>query len=31
MKQHRAVAARFEKLACRFEATVQVAAIQQWF
>ncbi|MEV4948997.1 IS5 family transposase [Streptomyces sp. NPDC053755] len=30
LKQHRAVATRFEKLACRFEATVQVAAIQQW-
>ncbi|MGO4633054.1 IS5 family transposase [Streptomyces sp. 2RAF24] len=29
LKQHRAVATRFEKLACRFEATVQVAAIQQ--
>ncbi|PKV84338.1 IS5 family transposase [Streptomyces sp. TLI_146] len=30
LKQHRAVATRFEKLACRFEATVHVAAIQQW-
>lgn len=30
LKQHRAVATRYEKLACRFEATVQVAAIHQW-
>ncbi|MEU8794882.1 IS5 family transposase [Streptomyces sp. NPDC048643] len=30
LKQHRAVATRYEKLACRFEATVHVAALQQW-
>ncbi|MFJ5231552.1 IS5 family transposase [Kitasatospora sp. NPDC088391] len=30
LEQHRAVATRYEKLACRFEATVQVAAIHQW-
>ncbi|WNF01531.1 IS5 family transposase [Streptomyces luomodiensis] len=30
LKQHRAVATRFDKLAVRFEATVQVAAIHQW-
>ncbi|MEU4266194.1 IS5 family transposase [Streptomyces argenteolus] len=29
LKQHRAVATRYEKLAVRFEATVQIAAIQQ--
>ncbi|MEV5778718.1 transposase [Streptomyces antimycoticus] len=30
VKQHRAVATRFDELAVRFEATVQVAAIHQW-
>ncbi|MFF8917579.1 IS5 family transposase [Streptomyces sp. NPDC015032] len=30
LKQHRAVATRFDKLAVRFEATVQAAAIHQW-
>ncbi|MFJ1730835.1 IS5 family transposase [Streptomyces sp. NPDC088254] len=30
LKQYRAVATRFDKLAVRFEATVQVAAIHQW-
>lgn len=30
LKQHRAVATRFDKLAVRFKATVQVAAIHQW-
>lgn len=30
LKQHRAVATRFDELAVRFEATVQVAAIHQW-
>ncbi|WP_442815524.1 hypothetical protein [Streptomyces sp. NBC_01207] len=30
LKQHRAVATRYEKLACRFEATVQIAAIHPW-
>lgn len=30
LEQHRAVATRFDKLAVRFEATVQVAAIHQW-
>ncbi|MFI2368353.1 IS5 family transposase [Streptomyces sp. NPDC018833] len=30
LKQHRAVATRYDKLAVRFEATVHVAAIHQW-
>jgi transposase len=30
LKQHRAVATRFDKLAVRYEATVHVAAIHQW-
>ncbi|ORT59718.1 IS5 family transposase [Streptomyces sp. CB03238] len=30
LKQHRAVATRYDKLAVRFEATVQLAAIHQW-
>ncbi|WP_394427123.1 IS5 family transposase [Streptomyces sp. SGAir0957] len=30
LKQHRAVATRFDKLAVRYEATVHVAAIRQW-
>ena len=30
LKQHRAVATRFDKLALRYEATVQVAAINVW-
>lgn len=30
LKQHRAVATRYDKLAVRFEAAVQVAAIHQW-
>ncbi|GGV56661.1 hypothetical protein GCM10010228_00560 [Streptomyces massasporeus] len=30
LKQHRAVATRFDELAVRFEATVRVAAIHQW-
>ena len=30
LKQHRGVAARFDKLAVRYEATVQVAAINIW-
>lgn len=30
LKQHRAVATRYDKLAARFEATVQIAAIHQW-
>ncbi|MFI1049701.1 IS5 family transposase [Streptomyces griseoruber] len=30
LKQHRAVATRYDKLAVRFETTVQIAAIQQW-
>jgi len=30
LKQHRAVATRYDKLAVRFEATVQIAAIRQW-
>jgi transposase len=30
LKRHRAVATRYEKLAVRFEATVLVAAINEW-
>ncbi|EST18443.1 hypothetical protein M878_44815 [Streptomyces roseochromogenus subsp. oscitans DS 12.976] len=30
LKHHRAVAPRYDKLAVRFEATVLVAAINQW-
>lgn len=30
LKQHRAVATRYDKLAVRFEATVQIAAMHQW-
>ncbi|MGW6692134.1 IS5 family transposase [Streptomyces sp. NPDC054961] len=30
LKQHRAVATRYDKLAVRFEAAVQIAAIHQW-
>ncbi|NEC91794.1 IS5 family transposase [Streptomyces sp. SID12501] len=30
LKQHRGVATRYDKLAVRFEATVQIAALQQW-
>jgi transposase len=30
LKQHRAMATRYEKLAVRFEATVAIAAINQW-
>jgi transposase len=30
LKQHRAVATRFDKLAVRYEATVHIAAIHQW-
>jgi len=30
LKQHRAVATRFDKLAVRYEATVHVAAINIW-
>ncbi|MDX2863190.1 IS5 family transposase, partial [Streptomyces scabiei] len=30
LKQHRAVATRYDKLAVRFEATVLIAAIHQW-
>jgi transposase len=30
LKRHRAVAARYEKLAVRYEATVLVAAINEW-
>jgi transposase len=31
LKQHRAVATRFDKLAVRYEAMVQLAAISIWF
>ena len=30
LKQHRAVATRFDKLACRYQATVTIAAINDW-
>ncbi|WP_405525131.1 hypothetical protein [Streptomyces canus] len=29
-KRHRAVATRYDKLAVRYEATVQIAAINDW-
>lgn len=31
LKRNRAVATRFDKVAVRFEATVQIAAINEWF
>ncbi len=30
LKNHRAVATRFDKLAARYQATIQIAAINQW-
>jgi transposase len=30
LKRHRAVATRFDKLAVRYEATVYIAAINEW-
>ncbi|MBF6468672.1 IS5/IS1182 family transposase, partial [Nocardia beijingensis] len=30
LKQHRAVATRYEKLATRYLAVIQIAAIDQW-
>ncbi|MEU1891222.1 hypothetical protein [Streptomyces pristinaespiralis] len=30
LKRHRAVATRYDKLAIRYEATVLVAAINEW-
>ncbi len=30
LKRHRAVATRYDKLAVRYEATVQIAAINEW-
>jgi transposase len=30
LKRHRAVATRYEKLAVRYEATVLIAAINEW-
>jgi transposase len=30
LKQHRAVATRYDKLTVRYEATVLVAAINEW-
>jgi transposase len=30
LKNHRAVATRFDKLAARYEVTIQIAAINQW-
>lgn len=30
LKRHRAVATRYEKLAVRYEATVLVAALNEW-
>jgi transposase len=31
LKRHRAVATRYDKLAVRYEATVRIAAINEWF
>jgi hypothetical protein len=30
LKNHRAVATRFDQLAVRYQATIQIAAINQW-
>ncbi|MGW4119216.1 IS5 family transposase, partial [Nocardia sp. NPDC004711] len=30
LKQHRAVATRFDKLAVRYQATIHIAVISQW-
>jgi hypothetical protein len=30
LKQHRAVVTRYDKLACRYQATVTIAAINDW-
>ncbi|MGW4121268.1 IS5 family transposase, partial [Nocardia sp. NPDC004711] len=30
LKQHRAVATRFDKLAVRYQATIHIAVINQW-
>jgi transposase len=30
LKRHRGVATRYDKLAMRYEATVQIAAINEW-
>ncbi|NUR84038.1 MAG: IS5/IS1182 family transposase, partial [Nonomuraea sp.] len=30
LNRHRAVATRYDKLAVRFEATVQIAVINEW-
>ncbi|MDI6100462.1 IS5/IS1182 family transposase, partial [Actinoplanes sp. NEAU-A12] len=30
LKQHRAMATRYDKLAVRYEATVTIAVINQW-
>jgi transposase len=30
LKQHRAMATRYDKLAVRYQATVTIAAINQW-
>ncbi|TQN28793.1 DDE family transposase [Haloactinospora alba] len=30
LKRHRAVATRYDKLALRYEATIQIAAINEW-
>jgi transposase len=30
LKRHRAVATRYDKLAVRYEATVTIAAINEW-
>jgi transposase len=30
LKRHRAVAARFDKLAVRYQATIDIAVINEW-
>jgi transposase len=30
LKRHRAIATRYDKLAVRYEATIQIAAINGW-
>ncbi|TKK77091.1 IS5/IS1182 family transposase, partial [Herbidospora galbida] len=30
LKRHRAIATRYDKLAVRYEATIQIAALNDW-